>query len=611
MQPFRTWIDPPPRPLTPQASYRKTYGTLPFRGEKDLQQALPAAMDTTMDRQQRVSLILGALAKGLEPQWVQSHLAGWGIHPVSIVLGEADPALRKALKAVLIPDQSDWDLGSTPIFRGAVLPPGLLIPCPLRVEGNPDLVALPEDLITPCLVLVNCQSLRSLAHLPPGVAGLAVENAQNLVELPESLTLKNGFQLTACPRLEQLPEILRASSVKITHCQGLRSISAKIRCGNFELAQLINLTDLDLDLAVKGHVDMNLPSLRAFRGQVSVCGRLSITGASLRDLDADCTVGDDAVVEQCPELESMAGIFHVKRDLRIQRSPKLVATPTGFVGGNLELSDLTALECVDPGLIASTRTVRIHRCASLKSLPYGAHLRGSMELLDLPALCRWPDSMNVGILTVLGCPELPDPPRGVIIRAALRRAGLAERGVIARVLVQDSPADRAAIEVLRCVVRTLKVTGVPLEAVLSMLEASGDAPGDVLVAAAAEGLGLDAFLDRCVGLIDGKGGEAEAALVCTRASIHPGSLALVVKDLTKARWVAELLSDSRDLAAGVMGNGSLKISGHAAWDLPDNLAVPGQIKAADAQGPARWPQRLRVLGGYTVNPPGVQAPPGA
>ena len=611
MQPFRDRVQAPARPLTPRGSFRLTHGPLPFSGEQDLPRVLPDALGKTQDRAQQVCLILGALAQGLDPAWVRSHLTAWGIHPVSIVMAEADPALRAGLEAALMPGQSEWTIGPTVRFRGAVLPMGLLLPDPLTVEGSPELIGLPEDLMTPCLVLLNCQNLSRLACLPSGVAGLVVENAQNLVELPESLKLKNGFQLTACSRLEQLPVILHASVVKISHCPGLRSISAKIRCGSIELVHLLNLTELDLDLAVKGHLELNIPSLRTLRGRASVCGHLRISGARLRDLDADFTVGADAVIARCPELESMTGAFHVRSDLTIQGNPNLEGTPTGFVGGNLELKDLRALQWVDPGLLASSRTVRIHRCATLKGLPYGVHLRGSMEWLDLPALCRWPESMNVGILTILGCPDLPEPPPGVVIRSALRRAGSAERGVIARGLAQDSAAARGAIESLRCMVRTLKVAGVPLEAVLAMLQANGEALGDVLVAAAAEGLGLEAFLDRCVGLIDGTGGEVEAALVCTRASIHPGSLALVVKDLTKARWVAELLSDSRDLAAGVMGDGNLRISGQVAWDLPDNLAVSGQVKAADALGPARWPQRMRVLRGYTVNPSGVQAPPEA
>jgi hypothetical protein len=135
---------------------------------------------------------------------------------------------------------------------------------------------------------------------------------------------------------------------------------------------------------------------------------------------------------------------------------------------------------------------------------------------------------------------------------------------------------------------------------MEMLQADGHAKGDALVAAAAEGLGLPEFLYQCAGLSDGRGGEIEAALACVRASIHPGSLALVVKDLTKARWLAELYSDSKDLAAGVTGDGNLRIQPHAAWDLPEGLAVPGQIRAAKADGMPRWPSRLRVLGGIAT-----------
>jgi hypothetical protein len=144
---------------------------------------------------------------------------------------------------------------------------------------------------------------------------------------------------------------------------------------------------------------------------------------------------------------------------------------------------------------------------------------------------------------------------------------------------------------------------------MEMLHTDGHARGDALAAAAAEGLGLPEFLDRCAGLSDGRGGEIEAALACARASIHPGSLALVVKDLTKARWLAELFSDSKDLAAGVTGDGNLRIQPKAAWDLPEDLAVPGQIRASSAEGDPRWPTRMGVLGGIKIQPMGTESSP--
>ena len=148
-------------------------------------------------------------------------------------------------------------------------------------------------------------------------------------------------------------------------------------------------------------------------------------------------------------------------------------------------------------------------------------------------------------------------------------------------------------------IRAMIVSGVRHKDASDMLLADGHDPCEVLAAAAAEGLGLLEFLEGCIALANGQGGEVEAARICAMASIHPGSLALVVKDLTKARWLAELYSDSHDLAAGVMGDGSLRLPPIPSWDLPEGLAVPGLIKVPDIQCPARWPERLRVSGGIT------------
>jgi hypothetical protein len=604
-------LEKPSKSPTPRASFLRSHGPLPFGAEEDLKGALQARLADTPEAKHRVRLILGALAQELDPVWVRSQLAAWGIHPVSIVLAEADAKNRIHLEAILMPGQTDWTIGPPTVFRGAALPPGLVMTGPMTLDGCSELKDLPEDLITPSLLIQNCPSLRRLSRLPPGVSGLQVENAQNLVDLPDQLRLENGFGVSACPRLERLPSIIRSREVKISHCPGLRSISAKIRCWKLELKSLIHLRHLDLDLKITNDLELNIPSLQTFSGRANITGRLIIKCEALREVTADFIVGDQAVVEHCQSLEGMDGSFHVKGDLRIRRNPALVATPEGFVGGALELAYLPALRVVEPGMVASCRTVRIIRCTNLARLPYGVHFRGSMELLDLPALIQWPESMNVGLLTVLGCPGLPDPPPGMSIRTAFRRAGPQERCTLALALSEDGNTDAETIEPLRRMVRALKLSGASLEEILQMLEADGSVPEEALPACAAEGLGLREFLEGCAALVDGQGGEIRAARACNRASIHPGSIALVVKDLTKARWMAELYSESRDLAAGVMGEGSLRISSPTAWDLPENLAVPGHVKVSDAEGPARWPTNMRVLGGFNINVPGVELPRGA
>jgi hypothetical protein len=518
------------------------------------------------------------------------------------------PKLRTELADAIMPGQTEWTFGVSTVFKGSVLPRGLLASGPLVLDGCEDLVDLPDDLVTPSLIIQNCRNLQSLQQFPPGVAGLQVENAPNLIELPEAVKLDNGFRLSACPQVECLPAYIHASEVKISHCPGLRSVSSKIRCRILELSTLINLTVLNLDLTVSSSMDLSLPSLATLKGRTKVQGRLRIACSNLRELEADILVDDQMMLEQCRLLESMDGLFHVKRNLSIKRCPKLAATPEGFVGGDLELTDLPALRHVDPSLIASCRRVRIRRCDTLERLPSGVHLRGSLELIDLPALAYWPLSLNVGILTVLGCPTLPDPPPGVTVRSGFRRAASGERKAIAQALSEDSEVDRAGIEPLRKLIRALTSSGVSFADAMEMLHADGHAKGDALAAAAAEGLGLPEFLDRCAGLSDGNGGEIEAALACVRASIHPGSLALVVKDLTKARWLAELYSDSKDLATGVTGDGNLRIQPKAAWDLPEDLAVPGHIRASNAEGEPRWPSRMRVLGGIKIQPMETESP---
>jgi hypothetical protein len=594
--------------LAPRSAYIRAYGALPFQQDEDLKVALQDRLAVTDALEKRIRLILGALVQGVDPRWVRSRLAAWEVHPVSIILAGVVSKHRTELAEALMPGQTEWTFGLSTVFTGLSLPRGLHLPGALVLDGCEDLSALPDDLSTPCLVIQNCRNLRSLLRIPPGVSGLQVEHAPNLIELPDSVKLKHEFRLSACPQVEQLPSHLHASAIKISHCPGLRSICSKINCHTLELSTLINLTTIDLDLTVSSGMDLSLPSLATWKGRAKVNGRLRIACSSLHKLEAEITVGDQMMVEHCRLLESIDGLIHVKRDLSIKRCPKFSATPAGFVGGNLELTDLPSLRHVDPSLIASCRRARIQRCETLECLPYGVHLRGSLDLIDLPALAYWPPSMNVGILTVLGCPLLLDPPPGVTVRSGIRRATSGERRAVSQALSEDSEGDQASIEPLRRLIRVLMSSGVSFASAMDMLHADGHAKGDTLVAAAAEGLGLHEFLDRCAGLSDGRGGEIEAARACVRASIHPASLALVVKDLTKARWLAELYSDSKDLAAGLTGDGNLRIQPKAAWDLPDDLAVPGQIRASGAEGEPRWPSRMRVLGGIKIQPAETESP---
>ena len=396
---FCRWIEKRPEPLTPQNSFRKTHGPLPFGPDEDPRVALPSRLAETPGLEERVRLVLGAIVQGADPLWVRSRLPSWGIHPVSIVLAESDSRNRAAFKSKLLPDEGGWTLGPSTGFHGSVLPQGLVIPGSLSLDGCAELMDLPEDLIAENLFISNCHELQSLKAFPQGVRGLRIENAAHLVELPEAIDLKNGFLLSACPRLETLPSVIHSGDMKISHCPGIRRITAKIKCKTMILESLINLTDLDLDLKVSGHLEINLPSLRTFHGKARIGGRLRLKGAALKELDADLTVGDHMSIRHCHALESIRGKVHVKGDLQIKLNPELTSTPEGFVGGTLELMDLPALQDIDPSLMTSCRTVRISRCAQLDQLPHGVHLRGSLELLDLPSMDQWPASMSVGILT--------------------------------------------------------------------------------------------------------------------------------------------------------------------------------------------------------------------
>ena len=587
-----------PNSISLEDSYRESYWDLPFWPDEDLRAALPSRLAETPELEARVRLVLGAIAQGLDPLWVRSRLESWGVHPVSILLAEAHPKHRADLASSLLPDDGEWTVGNPTVFRGSVLPQGCVIPVQFVMDGCSGLVELPRDLIAKSLLIQNCSDLRSIHQLSEGVTGLRIENVPNLVDLPDTLHLKKGFYLSACPRLTRLPSDIRADEIRISHCPGIRAIKAKIQCSTFILKNLIHLTDLDLDLKVSGGLELNLPSLQSLRGRAEISGRLKISCRKLKDVDAAISVSDDAIIEQCSSLETIGGMLHVKGNLRIGQNPNLASTPDGFVDGTLELIDLKSLRQVRPLLIASSRTVRIQHCPSLEKMPHGVHIRGSLELLDLQSISHWPDSMSVGILTVLGCPGLPDPPPGVIIRTAFRRAGAHEREALLQLVGQDIDNNQVARDSLRRVIRTLTVTGLSFQDIRELLHAEGHNPGEVIAAAAAEGLGVREYLEECADLAFNPEGFIKAARLCARASIHPGSIALVVKNLTKARWVAELYSNSSDLAAGVRGDGSLSIPPNPAWDLPEGLAVPGQLLAIDATGPAMWPSGLRAVGGF-------------
>ena len=132
----------------------------------------------------------------------------------------------------------------------------------------------------------------------------------------------------------------------------------------------------------------------------------------------------------------MKGTLRVKNNLVIRRNPRLAEVPAGEVTGEAEFADLPALKAVAAGLVNSSRRVRLQRCDSLEEVPGGTY-RGSLELLDLPGLTRWPAEMDVGILTELDCPSLPELPPGVVVRTALRRARPQERKALAEEIAAE------------------------------------------------------------------------------------------------------------------------------------------------------------------------------
>ena len=560
---------------------------------------LKKGLAATSTPKARLQLVVQALTRRLDPACVLSCLEEAEVHPATLALATSDTRIQAGLAKFLSREGETWSVkGDSMRFTGAALPPGLVLHGTLVLDDCPGDIQLPPGLEVSQLEYRNCRQLRRVGPLPVTVKGLTIENAPELVELPETIDLTFGFQLSACPRLEHLPSYIHAAKVSISHCPGIRSIWARIRCTDLTLETLINLADLDLDLSTGRELELRLPSLRSLRGTLRSTGTLRIACPGLRSMEVNLKAAD-LLVENCGQLERIEGTLHAN-NLYIRRNASLVSIDGGFVVGASEFQDLPALRSVDPTLVTSSRTVRFERCASLAELPYGISYRGSLELLDLPALNCWPENMNVGLLTALGCPQLPDPPPGVVIRSAFRRARPEDRESLAREVAEGTSEARAAIAGLRLLVRALKASNVPLQKAMSLLQEDGEDPAAILVAAAAEGLGLQDFLDNCAQLANGPGGLAEAATVCARASIHPASLAFVVRDRTKARWVAELLSESQDLATGLVGDGTLRIRPEAAWDLPEDLVVPGSVKVEGGKGPVHWPRGLRALGGISL-----------
>ncbi len=589
----------PARPEVPEVFRKNDRHRESWVTDQTLLGALKEGLAAAKSPKICLRLVMDALTRRLEPTCVLSCLQEAGVHPATLALATSDTRIQEGLARFLSREGETWSVkGDSMRFTGAELPQGLVIPGTLVLEDCPGDIQLPAGLEVSQLEYQNCRQLRRVGGLPATVKSLTIENAPQLVVLPETLELTFGFLLSACPRLEHLPSYIHAAKVKISHCPGIRAIWARIRCDSLALETLINLADLDLDLATGRELEIRLPSLRSLRGTLRSTGRLRIACPGLRSMEVDLKAGD-VLVENCSQLESIKGTLQAG-NLYIRRNASLGSIEGGFVVGASEFQDLPALRSVDPTLITSSRTVRFERCASLAELPYGVCYRGSLELLDLPALSRWPENMNVGLLTALGCSQLPDPPPGVVVRTAFRRARPEDREALAREVAAGTSEARAALTGLRLLVRALKASSVSLKKAMAMLQEDGEDPSAILVAAAAEGLGLQEFLDSCAQLANGPGGLLEAAKVCARASIHPGSLALVVRDRTKARWVAELLSESRDLARGVAGDSNLRIGPDADWDLPEDLAVPGSVKVEGGKGPVHWPRGLRAVGGISI-----------
>ncbi len=602
------WLRAAPVVLSPLDSFRKTHGALPFRPGQDLQAVLPSRLHDVPGLEARVRLILAALALGLDPAWVRPRLPEWGVHPASVIAAESQSTTREALRCSLMPADPDWTFGTQVVFRGAKLVRGLSMKA-LVLDGCRGLSDLPEDLCAEVLSIQHCQDLRRLGRLPVGVGGLWIENATNLVELPEVVQLRSSFHLSACPGLRVLPQVIRARDVKISHCPGLQSITSKVKCERLQLEGLFQVVTLHLDLDLTGDLDLTLPSLQQLWLQGRIGSRLRVACPGLRRASLDLRVEELAVIETCKALEEVGGWLELKGGLQVRRNPQLRTLPSGVVGAYVDLVALPALLTLDSALLSSSRAIHIRRCDRLQDLPELPGWKGHLTLLDLPALSRWPASLELRALTVLGCPRLPPPPPILRIHGAHRRADTTAREAMRLALDIEVDQSGAWMQELRGAIRTLSLVGVSYNDVWHLLRAEGRSEEDLAVALLQEGADPRFLLERCAHLTNGRGGEVRAARACTRLGIHPGSLALVVKDPVKARWLMELFSESRDLLAGWRGDGGLRLDGPLAWDLPEDLLLPGRLRIHDVRGPAIWPERMTVLGGILVKSSDVQPPP--
>jgi hypothetical protein len=152
------------------------------------------------------------------------------------------------------------------------------------------------------------------------------------------------------------------------------------------------------------------------------------------------------------------------------------------------------------------------------------------------------------------------------------------------------------------------MAGVCFEDRWRLLLAEGHSSEDLLTALLGEGSDLKRSLEKCAALTDDTDGEIRAAVACTRVGIHPATLALVTRNPTKARWLAELFSESHDMVTGWRGDGGLRLEGQLTWDLPDGLVVPGRLRIHGVAGPAKWPKRMKVLGGILIKATDIEAP---
>jgi len=162
---------------------------------------------------------------------------------------------------------------------------------------------------------------------------------------------------------------------------------------------------------------------------------------------------------------------------------------------------------------------------------------------------------------------------------------------------------------LRALIQTLAIGGVPLPEVGDMLIEAGNDPLEVLNFLVEEGVELTDFLRIGARVARHYGCEAKPALACIRFGIHPASLAFLIRRHSRARRLVKLFTDSRDLAEGIVDRENLYIPRKAAWDLPEELVVPGTIIVhPDSEQPARWPERLIALKGFSSVPFGRELP---